>query len=157
MLASLGDLVRGLQHLHQEGVNGRVPNQFEEEQVLQAFQANGAQRRQPEEQLCKPGGWRDVRDNHRPTGRQKHTSGSEHVPPSCCSPPALLIGVLLLAVRLQRCIHSLPQQLHFTGVGQTLGICRCNHTTFTVLLNPSQQKTGLNETIIRKGGNESMT
>lgn len=38
--------------------------------------------------------------------------------------PALLIGVFLFAVSLQRSVYSLPQQLHFTGVGQTLGICR---------------------------------
>lgn len=54
MPAPLGELVRGLQHLHQEGVNGCVPNQFEEEQVLQAFQADGAQRWEPQEELCKP-------------------------------------------------------------------------------------------------------
>lgn len=54
MLAPLGELVRGLQHLHQEGVNGCVPNQFEEEEVLQAFQTDGAQRWEPQEELCKP-------------------------------------------------------------------------------------------------------
>lgn len=53
-LAPLGELVRGLQHLHQEGVNGCVPNQFEEEEVLQAFQTDGAQRWEPQEELCKP-------------------------------------------------------------------------------------------------------
>ncbi|TNN57127.1 hypothetical protein EYF80_032712 [Liparis tanakae] len=50
-----GELVGGLQHLHQEGVNGRVSDELEEEQVLQALQTNGAQRRQPEEELSKPG------------------------------------------------------------------------------------------------------
>ena len=59
-LAPLGELVRGLQHLHQEGVNGRVTNQFEEEQVLQALQTNGAQRREPQQELCKPRRWRDI-------------------------------------------------------------------------------------------------
>lgn len=50
----LGELVRRLQHLHQEGVNGRITNQFKEEQVLQALQTDGAQCREPEEELCKP-------------------------------------------------------------------------------------------------------
>lgn len=36
-LAPLGELVRRLEHLHQEGVDGRVTNQFKEEQVLQAL------------------------------------------------------------------------------------------------------------------------
>ena len=39
-LAPLGELVWRLEHLHQEGVNGRVANQFKEEQVLQALQTN---------------------------------------------------------------------------------------------------------------------
>lgn len=38
-------LMRGLQHLHEEGVDGRVADQLEEEQVLQALEADGAQRR----------------------------------------------------------------------------------------------------------------
>lgn len=42
MAPPLGELVRGLQHLHQESVNRRVPDEFEEEQMLQALQANGA-------------------------------------------------------------------------------------------------------------------
>lgn len=33
----LGELVRRFKHLHQEGVDGRVADQFEEEQVLQAL------------------------------------------------------------------------------------------------------------------------
>lgn len=37
--------MRGLQHLHEEGVDGRVANQLEEEQVLEALEADGAQRR----------------------------------------------------------------------------------------------------------------
>jgi len=51
----LGELVRSLQHLHQEGVNGRVTNQFEEEQMLQALQTDGAQCWESQEELCKPG------------------------------------------------------------------------------------------------------
>lgn len=38
-------LMRGLQHLHEEGVDGRVADQLEEEQVLEALEADGAQRR----------------------------------------------------------------------------------------------------------------
>ncbi|KAF3834200.1 hypothetical protein F7725_025404 [Dissostichus mawsoni] len=53
-LAPLGELVRRLQHLHQEGVDRRVADQFKEEQVLQALQTNGAQCREPEEELRKP-------------------------------------------------------------------------------------------------------
>lgn len=36
------DLMRSLQHLHQEGVDRRVPNQLEEEQMLQTLEADGA-------------------------------------------------------------------------------------------------------------------
>ena len=49
-----GDLQWGLQHLHEEGVNGGVPNELEEEEVLQAFQADGAQSRKAQQQLGKP-------------------------------------------------------------------------------------------------------
>ena len=49
------DLMRCLQHLHQESVDRCVPDQLEEEQVLQAFEANGAQGRQAEQQFGKPG------------------------------------------------------------------------------------------------------
>lgn len=38
----LGQLVGRLQHLHEERVDRGVANQLEEEQVLQALQANGA-------------------------------------------------------------------------------------------------------------------
>lgn len=41
-----------------------------------------------------------------------------------CPLPALLIGILLFAVRLERRIYPLPQELHLAGVGQTLGIFR---------------------------------
>lgn len=36
--------------------------------------------------------------------------------------PALLIRILLFAISLQRRVDPLSQQLHLTGVGQTLGI-----------------------------------
>lgn len=36
-------LMRGLQHLHEEGVDGRVADQLEEEQVLEALEADGAE------------------------------------------------------------------------------------------------------------------
>lgn len=53
-LVPLGELMRRFQHFHQEGVDGRVPNQFEEEQVLQALQTNGAQCWEPKEELREP-------------------------------------------------------------------------------------------------------
>ena len=46
--------VRRLQHLHEEGVDGRVPDELEEEQVLQTLESDGAQRRQTQQQLRKP-------------------------------------------------------------------------------------------------------
>jgi len=49
------DLQGCLQHLHEEGVDGSVPNQLEEEEVLQALQPNGPQRRQAQEEFGKPG------------------------------------------------------------------------------------------------------
>lgn len=51
----------------------------------------------------------------------------------CYSIPALLIGVLLFAVGLERCVHSLSQELHLTGVGQTLSIFMWKQT-FTLFL-----------------------
>lgn len=50
----LGHLVGRLQHLHEEGVYGRVPDELEEEQVLQALEADGAQGRQAQQQLGEP-------------------------------------------------------------------------------------------------------
>ena len=41
------------QHLHEEGVDGGVSDELEEEEVLQALEADGAQRRQAEQQLGK--------------------------------------------------------------------------------------------------------
>lgn len=46
----------GFQHLHEEGVDGRVPDEFEEEEVFQALEADGAQGRQAEKQLGEPAG-----------------------------------------------------------------------------------------------------
>lgn len=51
----------GLQHLHEEGVDGRVPDELEEEQVLQALEPDGTQCRQAEQQLGKPAGQKRVR------------------------------------------------------------------------------------------------
>lgn len=48
------DLMRRLQHLHEESVDGCVPNQFEEEQMLQTLEADGPQGGQAEQQLGKP-------------------------------------------------------------------------------------------------------
>lgn len=50
------DLMRRLQHLHQESVDRRVADQLEEEQMLQALEADGAQGGQAEQQLGKPAG-----------------------------------------------------------------------------------------------------
>ena len=50
------DLMWCLQHLHQESVDRRVANQLEEEQMLQALEADGAQGGQAEQQLGKPAG-----------------------------------------------------------------------------------------------------
>lgn len=38
-------LMRCFEHLHEEGVDGRVPDKLKEEQVLQTLEADGAQRR----------------------------------------------------------------------------------------------------------------
>lgn len=48
------DLMRRLQHLHEEGVDGRVSDQLEEEQMLQTLEADGSQGGQAEQQLSKP-------------------------------------------------------------------------------------------------------
>lgn len=48
------DLMRSLQHLHEESVDGRVADQLEEEQVLQTLEADGAQGGQAQQQLRKP-------------------------------------------------------------------------------------------------------
>lgn len=60
--APLSQLVRRLQHLHQEGVDGRVADQFKEEQMLQALQTDGAQCWESEEELSKPGWSRNGSD-----------------------------------------------------------------------------------------------
>lgn len=52
------DLVRRLKHLHKEGVNGCVPDQLEEEQVLETLQADRAQGGKAQQQLGKPKGER---------------------------------------------------------------------------------------------------
>lgn len=48
------DLMRRLQHLHQEGVDGRVADELEEEEMLQALEADGAQSGQAQQQLGEP-------------------------------------------------------------------------------------------------------
>ena len=52
--SGLSHLVRGLQHLHEEGVDGRVPDELEEEEVLQALEADGAKGGQAQQQLGEP-------------------------------------------------------------------------------------------------------
>lgn len=54
----LSHLVWRFQHLHQEGVDGGVSDQLEEEEVLQALQADRPQGGQAQQQLGKPGGRR---------------------------------------------------------------------------------------------------
>lgn len=51
-----GELVGGFEHLHEEGVDGGVPDELEEEEVLEAFEADGTQGREAEEQLGEPWG-----------------------------------------------------------------------------------------------------
>lgn len=50
----LRQLMRSFKHFHEESVDGCVTNELEEEEMLQALQADGSKRRQPEEQLGKP-------------------------------------------------------------------------------------------------------
>lgn len=50
----LSHLVGSFQHLHQEGVDRRVAYELEEEEVLQALQANGAKGREAKQELGKP-------------------------------------------------------------------------------------------------------
>lgn len=66
--AGLGHLVRRLQHLHEEGVNGRVPNELEEEEMFQALEPDGAQSRQAEQQLGEPAGNRSAEGQARSRG-----------------------------------------------------------------------------------------
>ena len=64
--AGLSHLVRGLQHLHEEGVDGRVPDELEEEEVLQALQADRTQGWEAQQQLGKPAGKRGDLKNRGP-------------------------------------------------------------------------------------------
>lgn len=59
----------------------------------------------------------------------------------CYSVPSLLIWVFLFAVSLERRIHPLSQELHLTGVGQTLGIFRWKQTTFTIIISIQEWNT----------------
>lgn len=60
------DLVRRLQHLHQESVDGRVADELEEEQMLQTLEADGAQSGQAQQQLGKPA------EEIKKTNKKKH-------------------------------------------------------------------------------------
>lgn len=51
---SLRHLMGGLQHFHEEGVDGRVPNELEEKQVFETLEADGSERGQSQQQLRKP-------------------------------------------------------------------------------------------------------
>lgn len=48
----------------------------------------------------------------------------------CWSIPALLVGVSLFTVSLQRRVHPLSQQLHLTGIWQALGIFKKTNIFF---------------------------
>lgn len=43
-----------LEHLHEEGINGGVADELEEEQVFQTLEADGAEGRETQQQLGKP-------------------------------------------------------------------------------------------------------
>lgn len=113
------DLMRRLQHLHQEGVNGRVADELEKEEMLQTFEADGAQGRQAQQQLGKPS---------KMEGEEIKTIIIFITFMIICwlfsfsFPPAWLVGVLLLRVRLQRGVNLFPQPLHLLRVGKTFGI-----------------------------------
>lgn len=47
-------LMRRFQHFHEEGVDGGIADQFEEEEMLQTLQSDGAQGGQTEQQFGKP-------------------------------------------------------------------------------------------------------
>lgn len=56
-------MVGRFKHFHEESVNRRVADQLEEEQVLQALQADGAQCRKSEEELSEPESGQERREN----------------------------------------------------------------------------------------------
>lgn len=76
----LSHLVGSFQHLHQEGVNRRVAYQLEEEQVLQALQADGAKGWQAKQELGKPRKEHGVRTAAKVPSGGSHTSHGR--PPS---------------------------------------------------------------------------
>lgn len=90
------DLMRRLQHLHQEGVDGRVADELEEEEMLQTLEADGAQSGQAQQQLGEP-------------DRKRATVSIQifitfRIPGTASSRsflPARLVGVFVFRVRLQ--------------------------------------------------------
>lgn len=66
-------MVGSFKHFHEESVNRRVADQLEEEQVLQALQADGAQCWKSQEQLSKPesGGQKGVSVKLKPSEELK--------------------------------------------------------------------------------------
>lgn len=56
-------MVGSFKHFHEESVNRRVADQLEEEQVLQALQADGAQCWKSEEELSEPESGQERREN----------------------------------------------------------------------------------------------
>lgn len=85
-------------HFHEESVDRCVTDQLKEEQVLQALQADGPQRRQPQEELGEP-----VRGGGQKGGQGAMSSGRLTVQAAACVGPlpSLLLWVSLFAVGLQ--------------------------------------------------------
>lgn len=105
------DLMRRLQHFHQEGVDGCVADELEEEEMLQTLEADGAQSGQAQQQLGKP-------------DRKSATVSIQilitfTIPGTVSSRsflPARLVGVFVFRVRLQRRVNLFPQPLDLLGV-----------------------------------------
>lgn len=161
-------------HFHKESVNRCVTNQLEEEEMLQALQANRTQCRQPEEELRKPVGrkrreW--VYTVHRLSNWEINLKNSNIIKGSVycfhgAGPsPSLLLWVFLFAVGFQWCIDFFSKELHLTGVGKPFsiydiqqyshkGLClikkgksfwiRCQHSV------SGCQAPGLNRTMARR-------
>lgn len=74
-------------HFHEESVDRCVTDQLKEEQVLQALQADGPQRRQPQEELGEPVRGGDKREDRgdelRTVTVQAAAVRSRYLP--CCS------------------------------------------------------------------------
>lgn len=77
-------MVGSFKHFHEESVNRCVADQLEEEQVLQALQADGAQCWESEQQLSEPASWRNERRALASSGEDfEEDDRLTHLP--CCS------------------------------------------------------------------------